>query len=122
MVVIYMALAEIACKALKSEIQGLMIDGKLLGFRVKSYNVRTDDYAYYDFDIEIVKNTPELYEFFKDISKSLKTSKLHRSNGMLYTKEEMQGKYIARELVSKEDTVSVLRPVILLYKRGYLSV
>lgn len=117
-----MALKDIATKALESEIKGLVLDGQLLGFRVKSYNVKTDDYMYFDFDIEIVKNTPELYEFFKGISKTLKTSKLHRSNGMLYTREEMQGKYIARELVTKEDTVSALRPVILLYKRGYLSV
>lgn len=117
-----MALKDIVNKALGSEIRGLTLDGQLLGFRVKSYNTKTDDYAYFDFDIEIVKNTPELYEFFKDISKTLKTSKLHRSNGMLYTKEEMQGSYIARELLAKEDTVSILRPVILLYKRGYLSV
>jgi len=117
-----MSLADIANKALKSEIRGLVLDNTVIGFRVKCYDVKTDNYMYFDFDADIVRNIPELYQFFKDNIKSFNTSRLIRKNGMLYTSEELRGIYNSKELVSADDTVRVLRPVILLYKRGYLNV
>lgn len=109
-------------KALKSEIKGLVYNNELLGFRVKSYNIDLDTYGYYDFDVDIVKNVPDLYEFFKSISKSLKTSQLREKGGRLYTREELLGDYEAQELMGVDDVVSVLKPVILLYKGGYVNV
>lgn len=117
-----MILQDVANKALASKIWSLTLDGKILGFRVKSYNPFLDTFAYYDFDISIVKNTPELLDFFKGKVKSFNTLSLKRSNGMLYTSDEIKGIYTAKELVTKEDTITILKPVVLLYKRGYLDV
>lgn len=117
-----MKLSEIAEKAKGSKIWRLLYNRKVLGFRVKSYNVAKDCYEYYDFDIDIVKNIPEYLQFFKDNNSKLEYYTLKSVNGRLYTESELKGEYEASEITTKEETVNVLRPVILLYRGGVLSV
>lgn len=117
-----MRLCELYDKALKSEIYSLVYEGKLFGFRVKSYNMKIDKFSYYDFDVDIVKGLPEVFEFFKSKVDLFQKKKLVGKDDRLYTKEEILGNYEALELTDSKDAVSVLKPVILLYKRGYLNV
>lgn len=117
-----MSLADISRKAVQSKIWKLTKDSKVLGFRVKAYNLEKDEFMYYDFDIDIVKKLPDLLEFFKDKIKTFESNPLISKNGRLYTQEELDGLYDAQELFSDSDVVSVLKPVILLYKGGILDV
>lgn len=117
-----MSLKEIAEKATQSKIWRLTKDGTILGFRVKSYNIQSNSFDYYDFDIDILKSLPELLEFFRGKVSSFDINTLKSVNGRLYTQEELDGIYEAKELVSNEDVVRVLQPVILLYKGGYFDV
>lgn len=117
-----MSLKEISQKAVQSKIWKLTKDGKVLGFRVKAFDVGTNSFSYYDFDIDIVKKLPDLLEFFKDKIKTFEGNSLKSVNDRLYTQEELDGVYEAQELFSDEDVLSVLKPVILLYKGGIIDV
>lgn len=117
-----MDLKGLAIKISDCAIWSLTYNGELLGFRVKSFDIVTNSYVYYDFDKDVVKNIPEYVDFFKDKCKQFDRLPLKSINGRLYTKEEADGIYEAKELTTKEETSKILKPVILLYKGGVLDV
>lgn len=117
-----MTLKELATEIKSCSIWSLTYEGSLYGFRVKSYDVQSGNYVYYDFDTDVVENIPDYLGFFKDKCKNFKRLSLKLVDGRLYTQEELDGKYEARELLTKEETAHILKPVILLYRGGVLSV
>lgn len=117
-----MTLKELASKIKSCSISSLIYNKSLIGFRVKSYDVKSDTYVYFDFDTDVVTNIPEYLQFFKDKCKDFKSLTLKLVDGRLYTQEELDGKYDAKELTTKEETVNILKPVILLYRGGVLNV
>lgn len=115
-------LTELAKLIQGSAIWRLTYGGNTIGFRAKVYNLDSSEYDYYDFDAEIIKHIPSYLKFFKDKSKNMKSYELESVNGMLYTKDELNGEYEAKEILSKKEAENLLRPVILLYVGGVLSV
>ena len=116
-----MSLVETVTKIKQSQIWKLTLDGKILGFRVKTYSIQNDIYLYYDFDADIVKKLPELLEFFNSNIGSFSHKLLKRVSGLLCTEEELRKEYDAKELFTDADVVNVLKPVILAYKGGVID-
>lgn len=110
-----MTLREKLDKLKLSEIYKLKYDGKVVGLRVKVYNVSSDNYDYYDFSLSIIENE-SIKKFINSIESGLNSINLVQSGDLLITKEELNGSISVMEFKSEREAVSVLNAVVYVYE------
>lgn len=110
-----MKIREILYNLNQSEIFKLVFNGKAVGLRVKSFNVETEKFDYYDFDVENIKNQG-LMNFIKSI-KNMNVIELRRTgNGLLMSDDEIQNGVVIQEFENETVAMRVLHPFIRIYK------
>lgn len=95
----------------EKDIKGVEL-GTIMGFRVKSYDIDADDYKYYDFDKNMVKDISEITTYINNSYKNMASEKLHWRNGILQTDNEADGQVKVLELKNQTHITQVLIPVI----------
>lgn len=110
-----MTLKEILNNVKQSEICKLKADGKILGLRVKYFNVNTCMFEYYDFELEIITNQG-VKNFINSINSSMQSIELIHHNGLLASKEEIEGSITVGNFDTEADAIKVLHPFIRIYK------
>lgn len=108
-----MTLREILDNAKQSEIYKLRCDGKIIGLRVKRYNVNTGQFEYYDFETSIILNM-NVRNFINGLS--MKTIELNHVNGLLMSEAEVRGEIIVGNFETEAEAVKALQPFIRIYK------
>ena len=90
-----MKLSEKVAELEKSEIYILSKDKAVLGFRLKLFDLDTDKFMYYDFDIDLVTR-PKDKEFINSLAKRLERMELHLdgTTGLLVTDYEVKNNII----------------------------
>lgn len=93
--VIVLKLSEKVAELKKSEIYILSKDKAVLGFRLKLFDLDTDKFMYYDFDIDLVTR-PKDKEFINSLAKRLERMELHLdgTTGLLVTDYEVENNII----------------------------
>lgn len=110
-----MTLREKLDKIKESEIFKLVYNGKVLGLRVKSFNVVTDKFDYYDFELSIITNQ-NVINFIRSI-KDMKSVELIRTgNGLLISESEQKQGVVVGEFEDESDAIRVLQPFIRIYE------
>ena len=113
-----MTLKEILNNVKQSEICKLKAYGRILGLRVKCFNVNTCMFEYYDFELEIITNQ-DVKNFVNSINSSMKSIELIPvvgSTGLLMSKEEIEGSITVGNFDTEADAIKVLHPFIRIYK------
>lgn len=110
-----MTLREKLDKIKESEIFKLVYNGKVLGLRVKSFNVVTDKFDYYDFELSIITNQ-NVINFIRSI-KDMKSVELIRTgNGLLISESEQKQGVVVGEFEDESDAIRVLQQFIRIYE------
>lgn len=110
-----MTLREMLDQIKKSEIYKLKVDNTIIGLRVKSFNVNTCQFEYYDFELDIIHNQG-VQNFINSIHNSLNTIDLIRHNGLLVSQEELNGQIKVGNFNNEADAIRVLHPFIKIYR------
>ena len=111
-----MTLVEKLAKIKESELFKLMFDGKVLGLRVKFFDVNADKFLYYDFELDIVRQNKGVVAFVRSIG-NMRSIQLQRNgNGLLVSEDELNNGIIVQEFESEADAVKVLEPLRAIYK------
>lgn len=110
-----MTLREMLNNIKQSEICKLKADGKILGLRVKYFNVNTCMFEYYDFELEIITNQ-SVKNFINSINNSMQSIELIHHNGLLVSKEEIEGSITVGNFDTEADAIKVLHPFIRIYR------
>ena len=95
----------------KSEIIKLMYDGKVLGLRVKVFNVNTDVFEYYDFTLNTISGNQSVKNFINSLQNNMNSVDLIEHNGILASNEEINGSIIVKEFKTEHDAIRVLSQV-----------
>ena len=98
-----------------SKIYRLDYNSKTLALRVKSYNVSTKSYDYYDFKTEFVSKDLRIKSFLKDKQSEFDRLELKPMGTSLATQEEIDGKISVIEFKDESNAVAVLSPLVYLY-------
>jgi hypothetical protein len=102
----------------QSEIFKLKFEGNILGLRTKYFNVNSDSFEYYDFELDVIQNQ-KVRNFLNTLS--MNSIDLHRNgNGLLISDDEEKNNVIVKEFKDEDDAVRVLSvfPKIYKYKEG----
>lgn len=93
--VITLKLSEKVAELKKSEIYILSKDKSVLGFRLKLFDLDTDKFVYYDFDVDLVTR-PKDKEFINSLAKRLERMELHldATTDLLVTDYEVENNII----------------------------
>lgn len=110
-----MTLTEKAQSLRQSEITRLAYQGETVGLRAKYFNLHTDVFEYYDFNIKYIKDSA-IRKFLS--SRSFATEELVEHDGLLMTPDEISGVKTVMEFKDEESAVRVLTPIIKVYE-GY---
>ena len=100
----------------ESKIYRLDYNGKTVALRVKSYNIETKSYDYYDFKTEFVSKNIQLKNFLKDKQSEFDRLQLKPVGTSLATQEEIDGKINVVEFKDEASAIAVLSPLLYLYK------
>lgn len=115
-----MKIAELVDKSLQQGIYKLILNGRVLGFRVKIYNSGMDSFQYFDFDIDLVKSSNNVYRFLQGNQSKFECLPLKEYNGRYYTSEELRNSISVAEFTNSTDAVKALARIHMLYERGYI--
>ena len=110
-----MTLKEILNNVKQSEIYKLTADGKILGLRVKYFNVNTYMFEYYDFELDVVKNR-DLVAFVKGIV-NMKSIQLHQHGNLLMSEAEIHNNLVIQELEDTAAIEKVLSEIKMIYNQ-----
>ena len=110
-----MTLREILDNVKQSEIYKLKADGKIVGLRVKYFNVNVCKFEYYDFELDIITNQG-VKNFVNSINSSMHSIDLIHYNGLLASKEEIDGSIAVGNFETEDDVIKVLQPFIRIYR------
>ena len=110
-----MTLREKLSKVSESEIFKLVYYDKVIGFRVKSFNINTDEYEYYDFHIKIIASNDAVKNFITGLQ-NMRSLKLKQYDTLLMTEDEINGSVKPREFKDEKDAIRVLEPFVQIYK------
>lgn len=111
-----MTLAEKLGMLKESELFKLVFEGRVLGLRVKIYNVNSDKFEYYDFEAELLHDK-QMIRFVNSVQKTLGTIALRRDgNGSLVSDEELKGGIKIAEFENEADAVRVLSQLQKIYE------
>lgn len=108
-----MTLNEKLIKIKESEIYKLVFENSVLGLRVKSFNVNTDKFEYYDFSLDIIKSK-ELIDFINGIN-GIKSIALIRRDGMFLSGAELNNNLVIQEFEDTGVAKQVLTKVKVVY-------
>lgn len=99
-----------------SEIFKLVFEGKILGLRIKFFNVNTEVFEYYDFNTSIISHQ-DVKNFLNKIASNMKSLELIRTgNGLLMTDDEINNHTVIGEFENESNAIKVLVPFIRIYK------
>lgn len=101
---------------LTAEIYKLTFNTKVVGLRVKLFNLSTGEFEYYDFTLQTVSGNQHMRDFVNSIQKGLSCIELQECNGVFASQEEISGVIIVREFKDEVNAVSVLSQVEKVYK------
>lgn len=99
----------------QSKIYRLDYNDKTIALRVKSYNVETKLYDYYDFKTEFVTKDLRIKNFLKDKQSEFERLSLKPFGTSLATQDEIDGKINVIEFKDEANAIAVLSPVYYLY-------
>lgn len=88
-----MVLSDYVEKIRGNALQALVLDDKVLGYRLKVYDLESQRYMYYDVSSKVLKDMQGYLD-----SHTLPKAGLIRHNGGLYTKEEIDNAIVITEL------------------------
>lgn len=103
----------------QSEIIKLTLNGKVMGLRVRSYDINKDKFFMYDFTVETVQNQG-IRNFINSIQGSLSSEELISYNGRLCTQSEIESNINVSDFTSSRMAERVLKHFekIYRYKQG----
>ncbi len=115
-----MRITEILDSVKKSEVFALTYEGKVLGLRVKYFDVNTLDFCFYDFRLRLVSGDTVLRDFIESHQKEFTKVALIEKDGILASQAELDGRITANEFESENDAIATLRRVkdVYDYKKG----
>jgi hypothetical protein len=98
----------------QSEISKLKFNNSILGLRTKYFDVNTDTFEYYDFELDVIKNQ-KVRNFINSLN--MNSIELHRDgNGLLISDDEEKNNVIVKEFKDEEDAIRVLSVFPKIYK------
>ena len=109
-----MTLKDIISSIKESEICKLKFEGKVLGLRVKNFNVNTLQFDYFDFELDVIKDK-EIINFVKGLS-DMKSISLRKNRGFLVSEAEMHNNVVIKEFEDTYSAETVLKTIMNIYK------
>lgn len=100
----------------ESKIYKLLYNGKVVALRVKSYNINTQSYEYYDFETKFVTSNENIRTFLKAQQSKFGELQLKAVGTTLATQDEIDGKINVIEFKDEANAISILAPITYLYK------
>lgn len=97
----------------KSRIIRLNWEGGTVGLRVSLFNLDTDIFEHFDFNIKFVKDM-EVRKFLT--AREFEIVNLVEHGGVLMTPDEISGAISVKEFESEADAIRILRPIMRLYE------
>ena len=88
-----MVLSDFVKKIRGNALQALVLDDKVLGYRIKVFDLESQKYMYYDVSSSVLKDMQGYLN-----SHTLPKASLIRHNGGLYTQEELDNSIAITEL------------------------
>lgn len=112
-----MTLVEKVSHVKESEIFKLVFEGKVLGLRVRFFDVNIDKFLYYDFELDTIKGNQGVVQFINSINKDMRSISLSRNgSGLLVSEDEVKHGVIVQEFENESDAVTVLGLLSRIYK------
>ena len=111
-----MNVKSILSKIKESEIYKLVLDGDVIGLRVKVYNVELGNFDYYDFTLRTVENNKAIRDFINSNQNSFSSIKLIEYNDVYSSEDEINGTIVVKEFKDEANVVNVLRPMVDIYR------
>lgn len=95
----------------------LRYNKKIIGLRVKCYNLASGNFDYYDFELETISENRGIKDFINSIHSSLDVIDLISYNNVLASEDEINGFISVKEFKDTESAINVLSSVKCLYER-----
>lgn len=112
-----MTLAEKIAKVKESELSKLEFEGQVLGLRVKFFDVNTEQFLYYDFELDVVRGNKNVVKFVNSLKLVMQSIQLHRDGkGLLLSDDEIKGGVVVQEFKDEADAVQVLEKLRHVYE------
>lgn len=98
-----------------SELFKLAFEGKVLGLRAKFFNVNTEKFEYYDFELSVVRKK-DIVQFVKSIRGMRSIQLMRNGSGLLVSEDEVKNNLIIGEFETEADALKVLEPLKAVYE------
>lgn len=95
----------------------LRYNNKIVGLRVKHYDIIGNKFDYYDFELGTVGSNKDMKDFINSIHSSLESIDLIDYNNVLASKKEIAGLVSVQEFKDTNSALKVLSSVRCLYER-----
>lgn len=94
-----------------STIYKLQFNGKIVGLRVKYFNLELNQFLYYDFELSYIKRQ-DLQDYLNKHSKDFEVLEMKQYNGVVCTENEIDGTIKVQEFKDEQSAGAILDSVI----------
>lgn len=95
----------------QAEIFKLIFEGKVVGLRVKSYNVNFDTFEYYDFTLKTISGNQAVKDFVNGLQSRMSCVELIEHGDIFASREEIDGSITVKEFKTEREALHVLGQV-----------